>query len=210
MRGTSSRVTGASALVAVVAMLVAAGLAGCSGGSDKPAPSSAPTSVADTGGTSTGAPGPTTSAGAASPTPVPYASLAASPPAAIGSVDGRPEHVDQTIRLEVLAVQAKQDTTVLQFRISTQVPMKNVYPGILHQDYGSPDVGGVSLVAKQAGVRLQVSYAGLMCLCSWVPLSLGPEGAYLSAVFPPLPATVTQVEVAAPGFPAVPVPVTRG
>jgi hypothetical protein len=176
-------------------------LAACTGGSA----SSGVTGASGASG------GPSSAVVSTSPTPVPYASLAASAPAALGTTTAKPRFVDQPVTLEVLAVTATTNSTVLRFRISTATPLLDVFPGLLHEGFGLPDVGGVDLVAKDVNQRLHVSYAAKdICLCSWMPHDLGPQGAFLSAMYPALPPSVTSVEVAAPGFPQVAVAVTRG
>jgi hypothetical protein len=197
----------AAALGVAVAVLA---LAGCTSGSSGGGPAT-PTStgaVAPTDSGSSSPPSPSDSA-TASASAVPYASLAASPQVAIGSTSATPAGFPAPVRLDVLAVESTASGTLLRFRLVTDTKTSLILSAFQGRPK-EPDVGGLTLVASAVAQRLHVSYAGdTVCLCSALPVELGPQGSFLSALFPALPASVTQVQVAAPGFPPISVPVTR-
>jgi hypothetical protein len=145
--------------------------------------------------------------------------LPAATPTALATVrgqvrDGSEKDVPGT--LELISVQAGANSTAVRWRIATDQPITSVSTNFYHRPLRSTaDTSAVTLIAKQADLLLYPSvWAGTDalsqdCTCSWTPSRLGPDGLEMSSLYPNLPASVTEVQLKVPGFPAVTGPVTR-
>lgn len=126
---------------------------------------------------------------------------------ASGSIKSRSDGGGQ-VTAEVLSVDAADDGTVLQFRLSSTVQ------GDLD---GAEGYTEIALVDRAAGEKLlpyqyergKWSFVGQYETLVAYYSELGPTPIRLSILFPPLAAASTEVEVRIPGFPAMTVPVTR-
>jgi hypothetical protein len=189
-----------AALPLAVAVLAAVVMSGCTGGSgDAPAGS---TSGASATAASSGS-------SSASPEPTTFPSLVATPAPPVGSVTGKVTGFlpATDVTVGVLAVRAADTSTVLTYQVTAPatVPVQLSRFGYARE--------GVQLVATQAGLRLFIDRLSTQVpfpISSPEPKTLGPQPVYLYAVFPPLPASVSQVDVQVPGLKPISVPVTRG
>ena len=119
------------------------------------------------------------------------------------SVDGA------TVKAEVLSVTAGAATTALVFQLTSTAA----------EDYDNqPEYEQIKLVdpaAKQAWLPYQfkagegAKYKWPGCLCPQYANPVTTTPIRINAVFPPLPESLTQVQVRIPGFSAMTVPVTR-
>lgn len=187
-------------VVIVVGLLATAG---CTG--DEPDPDRS-TSSAPSGQTSS--PGPT-----ASPTPIPYVTPTAAPVLASGS--GVLPRKAVPVTVGVLGVDAGPQGTRLRLRFSSASAVQP-HPQALEGAKAASDIGSIELVAPSANQRLTAVYADFgdllgdaLCMCSQLPETIPPEGVDVSALYPPLPAGVTQVQVAVPGVAPITAPVNR-
>jgi hypothetical protein len=192
-----SLITGVTVIVLAGGVLVA-----CSG-DDKP-PGPAPSA---------------TSSASASPA-VDYQRYLSDPPVpAIGGANGSLPGAtggSVPVRLDVVAVEAGADSTLLRWRLSSTQEGAALASSSLSREIRSPDTSALTLIAKQADLSLQPAAwrsrnlaVASQCSCSTIPQTLGARPTDLSALFPPLPDDVTTVDVSAPGFAAISVPVTR-
>lgn len=174
---------------------------GCTGDSPDPDRSTASSDV-----TSSSAP-------TASPTPIPYVTPTPEPVLASGS--GVLPRKEVRVTVGVVGVDAGPQSTRLRLRFSSQAEVEP-HPQALEGTKAGVDIGAVELIARSANQRLAVVYADFgdllgdaLCMCSSLPQTIGPEGVDLSALYPPLPAGVTEVQVAVPGISPITAPVTR-
>ena len=177
------------------------GTAACTGGEPGPGP----TGDASASG---GNPSPSVS-----PTPIPY--LTPTPDPVLASGSGTLPRTPVAVTVGVLAVQAGPQSTRLRLRFTSTEPVRP-HPQALEGSKAGADIGAVELVASSADQRLAAVYASFgdlvgqgLCMCSAMPKTITPDGVDLYALYPPLPAGVTQVEVAVPGLRPITVPVTR-
>ena len=117
---------------------------------------------------------------------------------------------------DLVSVQAGANSTAVRWRMATDDPdLTPVNSPYQTQEIGSPDVSAVTLVAAQANLLLRAGHwhgeegRGAECTCSWLPRSIGPGGFEMSILYEALPASVTEVELHVPGFPALVGPVSR-
>jgi hypothetical protein len=211
--GRTARQSAATATVAAFLVAVAAMLGACTGSSG--------------GGSPTTSAKPSGSGGAGGGTPLSRAAvqveqqyLPARRPAALASVAGKVRDGSGTMvsgTVDILSVLAGPGSTAVRLRLATDQPIQGVSTNYYQVDeHHAPDISGVALLAPTANLRLLPGIwsgsepASDNCTCSKVPGALGPEGVELSAVYPALPANVTQVQLKVRGFPALSAPVTRG
>jgi hypothetical protein len=201
-------------LAALAILALGAGvLAGCTGDGDKD--DKDPTSSASAGTATTGA-GNALSAEAARIT-AQY--LNGTAPTVLASVAGKVRDgsgKDVPGKLDLLAVQAGPRSTAVRWRLSTDDPIGTVSTNYYNYLYNRlPDTDAVALLAEEANLRMLPgiwSGTGLSskdCTCAYVPGKVGPEGVELSSLYPPLPTSVTRIQLQVPGFPALAAPVTR-
>lgn len=121
------------------------------------------------------------------------------------------------VTVEVLDVRAGPESTRLRWRLrSTGSERVRVYTSALSLP-NRFDTRQVALVDAVGEQRLQPytfvpqrDDRALGCSCSTLPDSVGPTGELMYALFPPLGASTTEVDVVVPGVPPITgVPVTR-
>ncbi len=198
-------------VVALVTVLLGAGLmVACTGDEEpKPQPTGASAPPAGTGG----------SALAVAAQQVTQQYLTAPEPNVIATVkgtvrDGTGKDVPGT--LDLLAVQARPGSTAVRWRLSTDQPIgstsTNYYNNAI---FRIPSTDAVALVAKQINLRAlpgiwsRGDFNTTDCTCAYVPRKLGPDGVEMSSLYPALPENVTEIQLRVPGFPALAAPVTR-
>ena len=83
-------------------------------------------------------------------------------------------------------------------------------------DWPVQDTSQITLESQQADLRLHASHwhgtiiHSAYCTCAMLPEHLSTSGGeVLSSLYPALPASVTDVQLRVPGFPALTGPVTR-
>jgi hypothetical protein len=115
---------------------------------------------------------------------------------------------DVEVTVGVLSVTALEQSTTLAYQLTAAGDTRTGGEYVLD----SPR-SGIQLVSRQAGQRFFVeSFASgsfAHCVCSERPIGLGSAPVFQYAAYPPLPASVTEVEVQVPGLKPVTVPVTR-
>jgi len=194
-------VVGAAALTLVLA------LAGCSvsfGGDDgdDPTPSDAATDARPDDGAATGDDDAPTTPSGPSPEEVSADVLeqaeAAAGRAAVASVSDEVE--GETVTLEVLSVRRTADGVLVDLRMSADSPEVRVGATTFNPPplESISFVRGLTLDDRAGGTR----YRPLVfddgrdgCVCPYLPLVLGPRPQSLQALYPPLPETVTSVDV---------------
>jgi hypothetical protein len=196
----------------VIAALVGAGLAGCSGSSNGPAATAGSGASASTGTAAS-----SQSSKAAEQVTQQY--LKAAPPAVLASVSGQVVGSDghgTTLQVagtvDLLSVRAGPNSTAVRWRMSTVQPFELLSSSAYRTaELAVPDVSAVTLVATQANLLLRTGHwlQPSDCTCAWLPNGLDSTGVEMSILYPALPASVTEVQLKVPGFPAVSGPVTR-
>lgn len=196
------RMVSASLLAGVMAV----GLLGCTGSSKPEAPTSG-TAAAGAASTLSKAAETVTQHYLSETTATALAS-------AQGTVKGGDGDVPGTV--DVLAVRASTASTVVRWRLSANEPVTTLsLDAYRNLDWKVDDVSGVTLVAKQADLQLKAGHwansqvVSGNCICAWQPNNVDSAGIELSMLYPALPASVTEVQLKVPGFPAISVPVTR-
>lgn len=192
--------TGRGAFLSTIAFVASAVLlAGCTGGSGS---TGTPPSAGASSGSSSALGGAGDAAARA------YLNDQQAKP--IGSASGTITTYSSTApaTADVLALTASANTTSLWWQLSSPQAGTTMKGGFLGED-GAAGTGGVVILARQANLRLTPLKADGACVCSEVPSKLGSQPVAMSGVYPPLPSTVTEVEVVVPGFPAIKVPVGR-
>lgn len=121
------------------------------------------------------------------------------------------------VEVDILAVQASAETTLLRWRLrsGTGQPQQVLTSSLSRP--GLVDTRAVALADVAGNQRLQpftyippLKTEDLRCTCSDVPKSVSAAGVQMYALFPPLAANATTVDVVIPGLPtAEKVPVTR-
>jgi hypothetical protein len=201
----SGRLKAVAAAVVVLAVLVVAGIVWSTRSGDDPA----------TLGPGASGPSPTVSADEASrefsakyltalPAVTPIASQQGS--IEVTNTEKTPATMD------VLSLESNDASTVLRWRLSTpqQVAINSPQFSARRSNSSTSALTLVSTATDQRltlGEYVQVGFTA--CTCSDLPYESGPGGVELSAVFGPLDAGATQVELNVPGFAPLTVPVTR-
>jgi len=129
------------------------------------------------------------------------------------ATDGSSSAQKHSGTLQVLAVDAGDDSTLVRYTLASDVevtPDTSFYLDVPDRSLRSPE-----LIAKSADLRLQASNWKTAsqvtgdCVCSWLPSTIGPEAIQLSILYPSLPESVTEVQFSVPGFDPFTVSVTR-
>jgi len=137
-----------------------------------------------------------------------------------GSIDAGGAATASAVIADILKVDRLPDSTVLTWRLKSAsggtVPTNSFQlskPPFLDTRY----VGLVDASTKKTYFAYTYTPANqsdgqaVACLCSQVPDEVGGDGTVLTAVTPPLPASLDSVDVSIPGFDAITdVTVTRG
>lgn len=122
-----------------------------------------------------------------------------------------------SVEVDVLAVRASAETTLLRWRLrSATGQTQQVFTSSLARP-NVFDTRAVALVDAAGNQRLepftyipQLKTDDLRCACSPIPKSVSAAGVQMYALFPPLAANATTVDVVIPGLPtAEKVAVTR-
>ena len=132
-------------------------------------------------------------------TPAPLASISGSL-ALLGA--------SSAVTADILEVRAGADSTLLRWRLrSTTGERVRVYASTLSRP-NRFDTRAVTLVDAAGNARLraytfvpQKSELDLGCICSKLPVDVGATGALMYALYPPLAANATSVDVVIAGLP---------
>ncbi|GEM_PF-1227769 len=133
----------------------------------------------------------------------------------LGSVEGAVPDPAKTLpaRIDVTSVTADEVSTVVRFTLAN---LEDTDPLVQLSAFNefrplAGDIRDVAIVDTTASQRLRpyVGYQGEVgqdagiCTCSDAPLQMSRVGQFLSATFPPLDPSTTEISVEIPGFPAV-------
>ena len=203
MRGLSPTVIRNLALIAGISLVVA----GCTGTNSSP---SEPKSASGAGAASSSD---ASTDGLISSVYSEYLNSDVKP---IASANGRlPLVGSETIaaRADILSAGASGATTVLKWRVATEVKRGGIFANMFGEG-GAKDTSAVVLISNSSNQRLwpnRIAYPAnpSVCACSQMPQELGPDGVILSGEYPPLAASIADVQVSIPGFAPITVPVTR-
>lgn len=201
---TTARVR--SVVGAMLAATLCGALAGCSGDEDRPGPTG--------GGATSGTAAPSgASVQPSQPALERWPSLAAAPETELVEVTGRIAGLtpDSPATLRVAPIRVGPSGSVLTFTVTTTQPGQVRTTAALANSDREFLPERFTLVSKGTNQRFHALCvkASQLCMASDLPRGFGPVPAQVYVAFPIIPAGIDQLQVAAPGFPAVTVPVVR-
>jgi hypothetical protein len=140
--------------------------------------------------------------------------LSTASPTPVATVSGRLKvsGSDSPARVEVIAVEADDRSTVLRWRLVAD-QTGTITANLFSRGATDSDTSAIALISRETQQRMVPGryVQGLFsrCACAKAPYRVGPRGVEMSAVFAPLASTVREIEVRIPTFAPVSVPITR-